>query len=807
MPKQGINGLPIRRLSGWCARGVLGISLLFFLNGCTALKLVPEGRVLYTGSKVKLEPEGRIRAKKKIKDLLDANILPKPNTTILGMRPGLWFFYKAGNPEKKGLRRFMKNKLGQAPVYMSDIDSEAIADVLKAHLINNGFFRSEVTADAKIDGKKGQVTYTARVYRPYRIRDITFPEMDTLFTNIDSVKDDSYLKERQRYNLERLKAEQERIESALENLGFFYFDDRHLIFEADSTVGENQIDLTLALEAGVPEKAKRIYRIGQVNIYPDYSLAGDTLTSAADTTIVEGFHYIDRKGNYRPETITKVINFRPGKIYRDIDREYTLRHLMSLGSFKFVDIRFSESKEDSFKLRTDIYLTPHLRKSIRGEVQMVSKSNNFVGPGVSVRFTNRNFLGGSEQFQISANSSYEVQIGSNIPNPLNSFEFGVESGLSIPRIISPFNVYYPSRRYLPTTELNLGFRLQQRIGFFRLNSFNLAAGYVWRENTMKTHEFYPVDISYVRLGRPSKEFEDLLENNPYLAGSFQDQFIIGSRYSYTLNTQVNEERRSEFHELGYERNQFYFNANVDVAGNLMNLLQNTFSSPEGDSSKIFGTPYSQFVKGEVDFRYYLNFDQKNKLATRITVGTGYAYGNSTIMPYIKQFAIGGSNSIRAFPARTIGPGTFDLAPLEKPDPAENPAEEPDGEQQNTRATFIDQRADIKLEVNAEYRFNIIGFLNGAVFVDAGNIWLVREDKDRPGGEFEKEDFLKEFAVGTGAGLRMDFNFFVLRFDLAFPLRKPWLAENERWIADKIDFMNPSWRSDNLILNIAIGYPF
>ena len=789
----------MRNSTSWSTPLSYLIAILFLLSGCTAMKLVPEGRVLYTESDIKLVPQGRIRAKKKIKELLDANILPKPNTTILGMRPGLWFFYKAGNPDNKGLRSFMKNKLGQAPVYMSDIDAEQISQVLEAHLINNGYFRSQVTSDVNIKGKKGKVTYTAHVHRPYRIRDISFPRMDTLFTNIDSVKDDSYVKPKQRYNLERLKAEQERIEAALENLGFFYFDDRHLIFEADSTVGEKQVDLLLSLERGVPEKAKRIYRLGTISVYPDYTLSSDTIPVAADTTMVDGYQYIDQKNNYRPRTITKVINFRPGNIYRDIDREFTLRHLMSLGSFKFVDIRFRESKRDSFLLDTDIYLTPQLRQSIRAEVQLVSKSNNFVGPGFSLRYTNRNILRGSEQLQITANTSYEVQVGRNIPNPLNSFEFGVESGLSIPRIISPFNIHYPSRRYLPTTELNLGFRLQQRIGFFRLNSFNLAAGYVWRENTLKTHEFFPVDISFVQLDKPSKEFENLLLRNRYLAKSFEDQFIVGSRYSYTLNTQLNEERLSEFHERRLEQSQFYFNANVDVAGNLMNLLQRTFTSAEGDSSKIFGAPYSQFVKGDVDFRYYLNFDERNKLATRLVLGTGYAYGNSITMPYIKQFSIGGSNSIRAFQARSVGPGTFNIHDEAPPEPIEDPEEH--------ARIFIDQRGDIKLEANAEFRFNIIGFLEGAVFVDAGNIWLIRYDDQRPGGQFHKDQFLNELAVGTGAGLRLDFNFFLLRFDLAFPLRKPFLPRNERWVLDQIDVASPSWRSDNLILNIAIGYPF
>jgi outer membrane protein insertion porin family len=762
------------------------------------MKMVPEGKVLYTDAEIDLVPEGRVAAKKKIKELLDANILPKPNTTILGMRPGLWFFYKAGNPQKKGLKRFMKNKLGQAPVYMSDIDNEQISQTLKAHLINNGFFLAEVDSKVKIKGKKGTVTYMAHVHRPYRLRDISFPRMDTLFTNIDSVKDDSYLKPKQRYNLERMKAEQERIEEALENLGFFYFDDRHLIFEADSTVGERQVDLMLSLEPGVPEKAKRIYRIGQVNIYPGYTLSDDTLSLGRDTIIVDGYHYLDKQKAYRPETITKVINFRPGRIYKNIDREYTLRHLMSLGSFKFVDIRFQESKQDSFLLNTSIYLTPHLKQSLRAEVQMVSKSNNFVGPGLELRFTNRNFLRGSERFEVTANSSYEVQVSRKIPNPLNAFELGLESGLSIPRILSPLRINYPSRRYLPTTELNLGFRLQQRIGFFRLNSFNLSAGYTWRENTLKTHELYPVDISYVQLGKRSKEFQDLLDRNPFLEGSFQNQFIIGSRYSYTLNTQVNEDRTDNFKDRQVEPSQFYLNGKVDIAGNLMNLLQNTFSNEDtGDPTKIFGTAYSQFVRGEVDFRYFYNFNKASKLATRLILGTGYAYNNSTTLPYIKQFSIGGSNSIRAFPARTIGPGVFDIT-------EQFPAEEIPEEDLKKRArVFVDQRADIKLEGNAEYRFDIVSFLKGAVFADAGNIWLIREDSTRTGGEFKKDEFLKQLAVGTGVGLRFDFNFFVLRFDLAFPLRKP----KERWVTDEIDLGSPDWRSDNLILNIAIGYPF
>jgi outer membrane protein assembly factor BamA len=539
----------------------------------------------------------------------------------------------------------------------------------------------------------------------------------------------------------------------------------------------------------------------QINIHPDFTLSEDTLANKSDTLHINGYNYIDKRKNYRPETITKVINFRPGKIYRNEDREYTLSHLMSLGSFKFVDIRFEESRTDSSMLNTNIYLTPHLKKSLRADIQLVSKSNNFVGPGLTLRFTNRNFLRGSEKLDVTATSAYEVQVSRKIPNPLNAFELGLESGLSVPRILSPLKIDYPSRKYLPTTEFGLGFRLQQRIGFFRLNSFNFSSGYTWRENTLKTHELFPVDISYMQLGKRSDEFQDRIDRNPYLARSFENQFIIGSRYSYTLNTQVNQERINEFTEREFERSQFYFNGKAEVAGNLMHFLQNTFHNEvNGDPTKIFGTAYSQYVRGEIDFRYYWQLDKSNKLASRIIVGTGYAYKNSETLPYIKQFSIGGSNSVRAFPARTIGPGTYDVRTAE-PTPQDPTSDKPNP------LLFIDQRADMKLEGSTEFRFDIIGFLKGAVFVDAGNIWLIREDDSRPGGKFDKDKFLDELAVGTGAGLRFDFNFFVLRFDLAFPLRKPYLPQNERWVLDKIDFGSPSWRSDNLILNIAIGYPF
>jgi outer membrane protein insertion porin family len=669
--------------------------------------------------------------------------------------------------------------------------------LLRGTLKNNGFFQAEVKSKQVIKNKKGKILYTAFIHTPYRIHKVTYPELDTLFANIDSVKKESYIEKGQRYNLERLQAEQERIEEALEDKGFYFFDDRYLIFEADSTVGDRKVDLLLMLEPGVPKKSIRVYKLGQISIFPNYSLQRDSIIRASDTLFINGYNYIDRLKMFKAKVITKVINLKPGNIYRSEDREYTLSHLMSMGSFKFVDIQFEEVENDSSTLNTNIFLTPYLKKSIRADLQATSKSNNFVGPGMTVKYTDRNVFKGSERFDVTANAGYEVQISRKLPQPLNAFELGIETALSFPRFLTPFNIYYPTRKFLPTTDIKLGFQLQQRINFFRLNSFNLGYGYTWRENTLKNHELYPVDINYMRVGDKSPEFEEVIGRNRYLAQSLENQFIMGARYTYTLNTQVNQERMEKYREQKFERSHFYFNAKVESAGNLVHLLMGGGFKNEADTTdfnKIFGSAYSQFVRGEGDFRYYFQVSKKNKIATRLAFGSGYAYGNSVTLPYIRQFAVGGSTSIRAFPARAVGPGTYDVR-------TDTTAQ---GEE---RIRFLDQRGDIKLETNAEFRFDIFNVLKGAVFADAGNIWLWRNDPARPGGQFNRSRFLKELAVGTGIGLRADFNFFVLRFDLAFPIRKPWLADNERWVFNKIDFGSSTWRSENLILNIAIGYPF
>ena len=766
------------------------LGCIILLSGCTATKFLKEGETFYSGADIVIKPQGKIGGKRELRKELETLIIPEPNGTFLGMRPAVWFYYAAGTPKKKkGLRNFIKNKLGSPPVLIQDVTPGTTAQALEGQLNNDGYFKSDVNFEVKTKGKKSKVVYTVLLERPYRIKAINYIFLDTMHASkLEEIKKTSLLKENQRYSLAFLNAEQQRIEEVVENEGYYHFDDRYLLFKADTTVGDRMVELDLTIEPGIPERARRIYHLREISVFPNYELSNDSLSTTGDTTLVDGYLYIDNQHNFRPKVITNVINLKPDSVYRRVNHEYTISHLMGLNTFKYVNIKYRGNRSDSSGLRAYIYLTPLLKKSFRAQVEAVSKSNNFVGPGIEFTSTNRNIFGGAEMFQFKLNGSYEWQVRNQQTTSLNAIEIGTEASFSVPRFITPFRIKSHSAKYLPQSQLKLGYSFQQRLEYFRLNSSSISAGYTWRETTLKTHQLFPVDVTFVQNTKTSAEFDELLESNPTLKNSFQNQFILGSSYSFTINTQLSDDIEQKYKVKKVKRSNYYFNALVELSGNLAHAIQSLKFTEAEEPYTFFNSPYSQYVRTQLDGRFYRQLDKRSKLATRLIMGVGYAFGNAEIMPYIKQFSVGGSSSIRAFPARSVGPGTFNTLA-------------------NDSIVFIDQRGDIKLEGNVEYRFDITKIMKGAVFVDAGNIWLIKEDSLRQGGQFNKSKFLNELAVGTGFGFRFDFNFFVLRFDLAFPLRKPYREEGDRWVFDEINFRSSNWRKENLILNIAIGYPF
>jgi outer membrane protein insertion porin family len=765
---------------------ILSICGLFFLiHSCSNTKYLNEGEMLYTGSKIKIESDSLSRKDRNaLRDELEESVIPKPNSSFLGLRPRLFFYNITKEPEKdKGLRYWMKYRLGEEPVLLGDVDREFNRDIIVNYSENKGYFNADANYDTIAKSNKAEIIYTLYPGNQYKINEVEFEKDSTLINEeIQKVTRRSLLKPGNPFDLDVIKAERERIDRNLKERGFYYFSPENIIVQADSTVtNDHKVDLNVKLKDNTPNLAKQQFSIDKVIVYPNYNIQDVKegkygIPSHLDTISkyqFEDIYVIDSERKFKPRIFDRVLYFKTGDLYNRSDHNLTLSRLINLGVFKFVKNEFVIS--DSVNHKFDVYylLTPRELQSLRLEALGRTNSANYVGSELNLNWTHRNIFRGAEQLKVALYGAFDVQMGGP-KDAANIFRAGANAKLSFPRIVAPFR-FQSSSEFVPRTNISIGYEFQNRTDLYTLNNFNGSFGYVWKENVRKEHDLKIIDITYVSPANVTPKFDSLAMNNIFLNRIVQPQLIYGPTYAYTYTTTMSP-----------RKNTIYYRGMLDLAGNLTGLITGA-NAKKGNQKEIFDVPFSQYVKMENDFRYYHRFNRKSSFASRIIAGVAYPYGNSEHIPFSRQFFIGGSNSIRAFRARTLGPGSFD------PRIDEN-------------AFFFDQSGDVKLELNAEYRFNVFNFLNLAAFVDAGNIWLINEDEERPGGKISKE-WLSEIAVGAGLGVRLDFNILILRLDLAMPLRVPYYEKNDRWALDKIDFGNSQWRKDNLILNIAIGYPF
>lgn len=757
---------------------ILLIALAALTTSCSNTKYLPEGELLYTKGTVEVKSEALTRGeRKRLEGDLQGMLRPRPNSKILGLRVKLWFYNIAGEPKKdKGFRHWMRTKLGEEPVLFSQVDLDHNAQVLQNHSQNKGFFKAITYADSTRKGKRAQANYTVESKAQYKIRGVIFPKDSTALDSlIASTASQSVLKQGNGYDLEDIKAERLRIDTRLKENGYYFFAPEHLIVQVDSTVGNKQVDLLIKVKPEAPVRAKQVFKINDVFIYPSFSVRRDTVgIEQDDVTYHNDLVIIDKDDRFKPRIFDRALYFKKGDVYNRTAHNLSLNRLIHLNVFKFVKNQFRViDDEEGNQLDAFYYLTPHPKKSIRVEVLGKTNSANYTGTELNVNWSNRNTFRGAELLEISAFGGLEVQVsGQN--KGFNVYRVGSEAKLTWPRFISPFN-HRSSSGFMPRTRATIGYEYQLRQQLYSLNSFTGSFGYLWKENVRKEHQFNVMDVTYVNPGHVTDLYRERIDQDPTLAKVIEKQLIFGPNYTYTYTNTMQTDKK----------HTFYYKAGLDVAGNLTGLLTGA-NIRQGDTSKVFGVPFSQFARIEQDFRHYLKLGENSQLASRVFAGVGFSYGNSKEMPYIKQFFNGGTNSIRAFRARSLGPGSF----------------RPDAD----ASDFLpDQSGDIRLEINTEYRAKLFSIVHGAVFVDAGNIWLFHDD-EKPGAKFTG-DFLKEFAVGTGVGLRFDLSFLILRTDLAFPIRKPFLPENERWVLDQINFGSKNWRRENLVFNLAIGYPF
>jgi outer membrane protein assembly factor BamA len=466
--------------------------------------------------------------------------------------------------------------------------------------------------------------------------------------------------------------------------------------------------------------------------------------------------------------------FQSSELYNRTDHNLSLSRLINLGTFKFVKNRF-EVLQDSFKLNAFYYLTPLPKKSFSAEFGANVTSTNATGSEVTLRWRNRNAFKGAELLTFSTYLGSDVQVSGRFKG--NTFRAGAEANITFPRFIIPFFKFNTSGSFVPRTRLQLGYDILNRSRYFTLNSFRGQLGYVWKESLLKEHQFNPVAINYVQPLNITPEYNDSVRRNPLFGRATRPQFIIGSNYNFNYNQLVNAPKYS---------GGLYFNGLVDLSGNLLGLITGANINKK-DTIKFFQAAFSQYVKTELDTRYYMKLGQNMQWANRLILGLGLPYGNSYQLPYSKQFFAGGNNSLRGFRSRSVGPGTSVIA---RPDSS------------NTFRILPDATGDIKLEMNTELRAKIFSIFDGALFIDAGNVWLYNNDSAQVGGKFTK-DFLKELAVDAGIGLRIDLTILLLRLDVAVPIRDPSYRPSGQFS----NLTNAALRKQSLVFNLAIGLPF
>ncbi|MDD2984542.1 MAG: BamA/TamA family outer membrane protein [Crocinitomicaceae bacterium] len=754
-------------------RFLLAIFALFTLFACSVNKYIPKDELLFRGGKVTLIDSVKIENKKGLKKELQSLLYPKPNSRFLGMYYGLYFHYKYESKEKpRFLIRFLNKKLGEKPAYFSSVRTDETEDLIENRLQNSGFFHSNISSTIIKDSsaKTAKTDYKVQIGKPYHLSNYTV-EVDSIdlqypYPVYDAIRkslNETILKKGTRYDLGAFKAERNRIDQYLKKEGYYNFNSSFILFQADTNLNDNkQYNLYLKLKVGVPEKSKVPYILDRVDVYPN--VAKDTSGKAQDTTTIADVNIIQNRVYFKPKRLRSFILLKPGQLYDPLRSKYTSQRISNIGAFKFVNIQYKEVEPtgiDSLQLRhlnAVISLSPMTKRSLRAELQGVTKSNNFTGPNVGLTLLNRNLFKGGETFSASGKIAYEKQFG-NKTSGSSSLQMGLNASLLFPRLVFPGNLYKYFRYSIPKTKISVGADYYKRSKLYSLNSYSASFGYIWNANSYVTHQLNPIDLNYVQLGKRSQLFDSILDGNPFLKRSFEQQFIAGLTYTFIYN---------ELNDL-QKKGKLNIQFNFDLAGNTANLFGR---QKEGDSIKTFlNLAYAQYVKFDLDFAYHYDIGRTgNVLVGRVFGGIGIPYGNSKTLPFVKQYYSGGSYSVRAFQIRGLGPGIY------------NPA--------NENNLYLDRSGDIRLEGNFEYRFPIISVLKGAVFADAGNIWNLNDHL--PGGKFTKE-FTKQFGIGAGFGLRIDVQGFVIRFDLASPIKRPAAVWDFEW--------------KNPVFNFAIGYPF
>ena len=756
----------------------------FLAVSCSTTSRLAEDETLYTGvKKFEVTPVKGEKVPSEVDTYLFDVINVKPNNSLYSpylrspLPIGLWV-YNHWNPDGKGLKGWLYNKFVEQPVVMDEVNPSLRVGMLKSILDNNGYFGGNATYEVlvnKKNSKKAEVSYFVELGKPYKYVSIAYTGGATaLERSIDSLaRRCEHLQIGHRYITDSLSYEREQISAQLRNLGYYYFQPDFIEYLADTVNTPGSVALRIVLADNINPAALKKYHINNVVTTVNRSFGkGTPDTLHTNRGMVIKMMPIKLRDNLIPSCL----RFRKGRIVRVRDIDQTQLNLSRMGIFSAVNIDVtpldSLNGRDSVDVKVNCTLDQPLEASF--EIQATSKSNSYIGPGLVGSLTHKNVFGGGEQLTTQLTAGYEWQTGrgsGDDGSKLNSYEFGINSTLSFPRLLAP-NFIDRSRRYINWTRISLSGDLLNRPSFFKMVQFGTAFSWEWHANKNSLNEFTPFKLTYTKMLSTTEAFDAAMAENPAVALSFRDQFIPLMSYSYTYDKVIDR------------NNTMVWTFNVMEAGNVFSGIWGLAGKKNGEK-KMFGTPFSQFVKAQSQIVYscklFHGVHSKQWMVFRVFAGAAHAYGNSTQVPYSEQFYIGGANSLRAFGVRAVGPGSY--RPGDK-----------------VKNGFYDQTGTFKFEFNAEYRFPLMGYLHGALFLDTGNIWLLEKDPSRPGGALSEGNFFKNLAVGTGVGLRFDMEMLVIRGDLGIGIHAPYET-------GKKGYYNMTSFKNSLAFHIAIGYPF
>jgi len=767
--------------------GLITILLLLFFSSCSPIRNVPENEYLLDRYRVKVK-EGKVK-----KEDLKVYVKQKPNKRILGIRFHLWLYNLARKDKDKGISGWLKS-IGEEPVIYDDFLTEKSVTQLQSYLQSKGYYNSQVIDTVQFRRKRARVLYKIYANEPYIINDINYTSSDSVLADIvlpDTVN--SLISKGDNFDIDILDEERKRIETNLKNLGYYNFNKEYISFLADSSVKNRNVKLVLNVNqfsqrnanGQVDSENHKKYKIRNVYIFTNFdqkeALAlQDDYFNDLDTIYEKGIYFISKGEERLNKRAILQSNFiQPGGWYSLNNANKTYKHLNSLRLFKIINIQFypiDSSPNDSSQngyLDCQILLTKFFLQSYTVELQGTNSYGN-IGVGGNFTYQHRSMFGGAEITDFRLYGNIEALDTSLIGfrNISNATELGGSITLTIPKFLLPiFKGERFSKQYSPKTQIIVGYNFQDRLEY-RRSVANLSYGYNWDGNRYLKHYIKLLEVNAVNLPYASTDFKNWIDST-YLKSSYDNHLVSFTNYSLVFNNQ-NIKKTTDF---------YFLRLNTEVSGNILCGISELTKAAKNDEGRylVFGVPFSQYAKMDIDLRYYDVVDKANTFVYRFFGGIGIPYGNSLSLPFEKMFFSGGANSIRAWNVRDVGPGSYSGG---------------------TKTRFPNQTGDIKLEANVEYRFQMFWVLEGALFLDAGNVWNLNSDEFE-GGLFRKNEFYKELAVGSGFGLRFNFNFFIFRLDLGLKMRDPSLEDGSRWI---IGNQKLTWR-DDFTLNLGIGYPF